>query len=246
MRLDGRIGLAVRREGASGALRLIARGAARPLICSEDHIWYACDLTAERPRVSLAAGQELRRVGEAESEVFEQIPNVTAGECRRRIRAGHDVWTVIEEGRVLFSCTIFRGEAPAVAGAGGRVRLAAGTVCLEDSMTAPDARRREVASAALLAVLQTLAAQDARWVITKVAVDNVATRRGAEKLGFEGVAVMHLRRIGPRSRTWLDEVDGAGAHTVVRQIEWGLGIVSHPERRHAVPQVGPAAEQPHA
>jgi RimJ/RimL family protein N-acetyltransferase len=246
MSLDGRIRLAVRREGTSGALHMIARRAARPLICSEDHVWYACDLTAERPRVPLAAGQELRRVGEGESEVLEQIPNVTARECRRRIRSGHDVWAVLDEGRVLFSCTIFRGEAPAVAGAGGRVRLAPETVCLEDSMTAPDARRREIASTAVLSVLQALTAQGARWVITKVAVDNVPTRRGAEKLGFEGVAVMHLRRTGPRSRTWLDEVNGAGAHTILSQIEEGLGITSRRERRRAAPQGRPVAEQPHA
>ena len=244
MPLDGRIRLAVRREGAFGALRIIAGRAARLLTCSEDHIWYACNLTAARPSVPLAPGQQLRRVGEGEGEVLAQIPNLTARECRRRIRAGHDVWAVLDEGRVLFSCTIFRGAAPAIAGTDGRVRLAPDTVCLEDSMTAPDARRREIASAAVLAVLNALAARGARWMITKVAVDNVPTRRGAEKLGFEAVAAMHLRRIGPRSRRSLNVIPGAGAQSVGRQIEEGLGITSRPERRHAAAQ-GRAAEQPH-
>jgi len=169
---------------------------------------------------------------------------VTARECRRRIRAGHDVWAVLDEGTVLFSCTIFRGSAPAVAGRNGRVHLVPGTVCLEDSMTAPDARRREIASAAVLAVLDALAAQGARWMITKVAIDNAPTRRGAEKLGFEAVAVMRLRRIGPRSRRSLNEIPGARA-SIVRQIEEGLGITSRPERRHAAAQGRAAAEQPH-
>jgi len=246
MRLGGRMRLAVRREGTSGALRMIARRAVRPLLCSEDHVWYALDLTVERPRVPLASGLQLRRVEETDSEVLEQIANVTARECRLRIRAGHDVWGVLEAERVLFSCTIFRGEAPAMAGVGGRVRLAPGTVCLEDSITVPDARRREIASAAVLAVLEALAAQGTRCVVTKVAVDNVPTRRGAEKLGFEGVAVMRLRRRGLSSRTWLEEVEGSRAHTVVRQIAEGLGIASRPERRRPAPREGPAVEQPHA
>ena len=84
MPLDGRIRLAVRREGTFGALRIIAGRAARTLTCSEDHVWYACDLTAERPSVPLAPAQELRRVGEGEPEALAQIPNVTARECRRR------------------------------------------------------------------------------------------------------------------------------------------------------------------
>ena len=44
MSLDGRIRLAVRREGAGGALRLIAGRAARLALCSEDHVWFVRDL----------------------------------------------------------------------------------------------------------------------------------------------------------------------------------------------------------
>ena len=38
MSLDGRIRLAVRREGVGGALRLIVGRGARLAVCSEDHV----------------------------------------------------------------------------------------------------------------------------------------------------------------------------------------------------------------
>jgi len=246
MSLGGRIRLAVRREGAAGALRLIAGRAVRLATCSEDHVWYVRDLAAQGPCIALARGLELRRISSAESEVLAQIPNVTAGESRRRIEAGHDLWAVLEGEGVLFSCSIFRGQAPAMAAPEGWLPLPRDTVCLEDSMTAPAARRQEIASAAISGVFEALAREGKRFLVTKVAVDNVPTRRAAEKMGFEAFALMRFRRVGARARSSLEEVEGARDGALRRQLEEGLGIGRARETKRAAPPDRAAAEPPHA
>jgi L-amino acid N-acyltransferase YncA len=40
-------------------------------------------------------------------------------------------------------------------------------------------------------------------MLTKVAVDNAPSRRAVEKAGFEGVAIMSLRKVGPWRQTTL-------------------------------------------
>jgi len=246
MSLDGRIRLAVRREGVGGALRLIVGRGARLAVCSEDHVWYVRDLASQRPHVPLAPGLELRRLGSAESEVLAQIPNVTASESRMRIEAGHDLWAVLEGQSVLFSCSIFRGQVPAIAAPEGWLPLPRDTVCLEDSMTAPAARRQEIASAAVSGVFDALAREGRRFLLTKVAVDNVPTRRAAEKMGFEALALMRFRRVGPFARTSLKEVEGARRAALRGQIEQGLGIAPRSERQWAAPPDRAAAAPPHA
>jgi GNAT superfamily N-acetyltransferase len=74
-------------------------------------------------------------------------------------------------------------------------------VCLEDSVTAPLARGRGVAPAAWSAIADELAGEGVRRMITKVRVDNLPSRKAVEKVGFEGVALMHFKRIGPLRRT---------------------------------------------
>ena len=96
---------------------------------------------------------------------------------------------------------------PAIAAPGGQLQLSAGTVCLEDSVTAAPARGRGIGPAAWSAIADALGDEGQRHIITKVAVDNVPSRRAVEKAGFDAVALMHFRRFGPRSRTWVDVLD---------------------------------------
>jgi RimJ/RimL family protein N-acetyltransferase len=74
-------------------------------------------------------------------------------------------------------------------------------------MTTPAARFRGVGSGAVSAIADGLAAEGQRRMITKVRVDNLPARKGAEKLGFEPVAIMHFKRIGPRRRTSVSALD---------------------------------------
>ena len=46
-------------------------------------------------------------------------------------------------------------------------------------------------------------------MLTKVAVDNVPSRKAVEKAGFEGVAIMSLRKVGPWRQTTVEQLSGA-------------------------------------
>ncbi len=132
---------------------------------------------------------------------------MSPSEARERLRDANDLWLVLEHDRALFSCWIFRDGTPVIAAPGGQLPLPAGTVCLEDSVAAAAARGRGIAPAAWSAIADTLAEEGQEHMITKVAVDNAPSRRAVEKAGFDAVALMHFRRIGPRSRTRVELLD---------------------------------------
>jgi GNAT superfamily N-acetyltransferase len=93
-------------------------------------------------------------------------------------------------------------------GPGGWVWLPAGVACLEDSATAPDFRGRGVAPAAWTAVGDRLRERGTSVLVTKVAIENVASCRAVAKAGFVHVATMRAIRLGPHVAV---EVDHAGA-----------------------------------
>lgn len=172
---------AVRLRGLRGALAQAWLMAWSGVVLKETHIWYELDPTSERPRRVLEPGLVLRRA---------------------EVEEGNDRWLVLDDrDRPLFSCWIFRRRAPAVAAPQGQIELAHRMVCLEDSVTAPLARGRGVAPAAWSAIADELAGEGVRRMITKVRVDNLPSRKAVEKVGFEGVALMHFKRIGPLRRT---------------------------------------------
>jgi RimJ/RimL family protein N-acetyltransferase len=80
-------------------------------------------------------------------------------------------------------------------------------VCLEDSVTSAAARGRGIAPAAWGAIADTLALEGQRKMITKVTVENTASRRAVTKSGFEEIALMHFRRRGPIHRTSIQVLD---------------------------------------
>jgi L-amino acid N-acyltransferase YncA len=75
--------------------------------------------------------------------------------------------------------------------------LPAGTACLEDSVTAVHCRGRGLAPAVWARVADSLAGQGFAALITKVAEDNLPSRRAVEKAGFEPVARMELIHVWP-------------------------------------------------
>jgi L-amino acid N-acyltransferase YncA len=200
---------AIRRHGVRGALRRVGERAGSHVKLSESHLWYELDPAGTRPKPRLASELTLRRALEPDLQLLDQLLTIPAVEARARVDAGNDLWLVLAGDRPLFSCWIFRGQTPTIAVPGGQLALPADTVCLEDSVTVAAARGRGVAPAAWAAIADALAAEGKRQVITKVSVDNGPSRRAVEKAGFEAVALMHFRRMGPRSRTWVEVLDDA-------------------------------------
>jgi L-amino acid N-acyltransferase YncA len=95
-------------------------------------------------------------------------------------------------------------------------------VCLEDVEAVPAARGKGIAPAAYAAIADAVAAEGKRWIVNKTKVDNASAQRAAEKAGFEAVALMHFRRRGRRSRTWLEPCDGQRASFFAEHVGPGL------------------------
>jgi GNAT superfamily N-acetyltransferase len=206
---------AVRLRGSRGALVWAWQVAWSRVVLIETYLWYELDPMSERPRRALQSGLILRRGHVGDLAMLAELKTVSPDEARIRLEGGNDLWLVLDGDQLLFSCWIFRWRAPVHAAAGGEIGLADAMVCLEDSVTTPAARGRGVAPAAGSAIADVLADEGQRRMITKVTVDNLPSRKAAEKIGFEPVAIMHFKRIGPLRRTSVRALDeGRGRYFV--------------------------------
>ena len=143
-------------------------------------------------------------------------------EIRARRAAGNDLWLAEDDGGPLFRCWIYRRRAPVLAAPGGWLELPADTVVLEDSATTPRARGRGIAPGAWTAIADSLRDEGLVHMITKVGVENEASRKAVAKAGFRDVGVMRMVKTGPRKRTTVDRSDpGVGAELAARLVELG-------------------------
>jgi GNAT superfamily N-acetyltransferase len=197
---------AVRRNGLADTAKLATE---RAVFMHEAHIWYELDLTRPQPRREMPEGLELVEGGEEHLPLLEQLPSLSREEARDRAERGASLWFVLNAGRPAFACWTFPHSAPALAARTGWLALPEGVHCLEDSVTSPDFRGRGVAPAAWTAVTDRLRERGVSSLITKVAIENVASCRAVGKAGFAHVATMTLTRLGPRVRVRLVHA-GAG------------------------------------
>ncbi len=201
------------RHGLTGCLilaaSLIGRRLFRVLYQHERHVWYAAATSAIRAERPLATGLDLQRAGPAHLDVLSESNLCGRSEAARFLEAGADLWIVWEGERAAFCCWIFRGRMPVIAARGGWKGLPPDTVCLEASVTGENYRGRGIAPAAWSLIAQSLKEEGVRTIMTKVEVDNVASRRAVLKAGFREVAIMDYLQVGgvPRVRvTAWDEV----------------------------------------
>ncbi len=202
-----RVRRALARYGLAGALRAAWHRLLGLVYLWEHHVWYAMDLAGDRPRRDLGPGLATRRGSDSDVALLAQLPTVGEAEARERLAEGNALWLVVEEGTPLFACWIFFAQTPVIAAHGGQMRLAQGTVCLEDSVTAEAARGRGVAPGAWSAIADGLAGEGFQQLITKVDVQNIPSRKAVEKVGFRPAGVMHFLRLGWWSSWRIDAID---------------------------------------
>jgi RimJ/RimL family protein N-acetyltransferase len=221
-----RVARGLRRHGVVGSARIGAAKLRPDPPYEAALIWYALDLASARPRRELGPGLELRRATEADVAMLEQLPRdpavipVDRDRALRRLREGAELWLVAEAERLAFACWIFRGETPVYGARGGVLSLPDGVVCLEDSHASPAFRGRGIAPGAWSGIADACAASGAGTMVTKVRVENAASRRAVEKAGFAAVAEMHVQRRGWRSRISVRPSPGAGGEWL-RSLERG-------------------------
>ena len=188
-------------------MRAVARRLRKLAYLREEHVWYERDLGLPGPGLELPGGLQLVRAAEEQVGVVE-IFGQDVNQARERLAAGNDIWLVLEGEQPLFLCFTFRTAAPVIAAADGTLELPAGSACLEDAVTLPEARGRGIASAAWSAIGDELGRAGLSTLVAKIETDNAASRRVAENAGFAPVAVMEHRRTGVRRRTAVHPLGG--------------------------------------
>lgn len=190
----------LRRHGVAGTVwrAMVASGrTARQMpYLHERHVWYQLDPERGRPRKELPGGFDLVRGGVDELPLLKQMQTVGYIEGLRRLGSGADLWLIRNGGNVAFFCWILRHRVPVMAAPGGWLDLPADIVCLEDTVTAPPYRGRGLAPVAYSWIIDSLAQEGVRAIITKIEETNAPARRAVEKAGFRPVATMSLVRVG--------------------------------------------------
>jgi RimJ/RimL family protein N-acetyltransferase len=217
----GRLRDGVQRHGLRHSAGVVARRAAHRVVAHERHLWYELDLEADCPSGSrLPPPLRLRRLGQGEAHRLRDVQTTPTAEAERLLRDGSEAW-IVEDGdanTVAFACWVHRRREPMRAARGGALQLPPGTACLEDTVTAPSHRGRGIAPAAWAGVAETLRRDGLRRLLTKVATDNVPSRRAVGKAGFVEVALMDYRRSGPLVRVTVEPLGASPTGALLAQL----------------------------
>ena len=197
-----------RRYGVAGAVRLVLGRVLPGTRWSKEYVWYVRDLTERRERRRLDPELGLRRGSIEDVGWLQELPadpsvvELSESLVAERLSDGAELWLATDGSRAAFCCWIFVDRAPLRGARDGVVRLPADAAVLEDSISSPAFRGRGVAPAAWDAIAETLAASGRRRLVTKVGVENEASRRAVEKAGFVEAATLTIS--GP---IWRPRVD---------------------------------------
>jgi L-amino acid N-acyltransferase YncA len=206
----------VRTDGVGAAARQSLDLARAHLYLVEEHVWYQLDVAGERPRRELPEEVRLLRAGHDQLAGAVEMGQ-RLEEVRARRAAGNDLWLAEDAGGPLFRCWIYRRRAPVLAAPGGWLEIPPETVVLEDSATTPRARGRGIAPGAWTAIADSLRDEGLAHMITKVGVDNEASRKAVGKAGFREIGIMRMVKAGPRKRTTVERpAPGLGAELATR------------------------------
>lgn len=195
-----------RSHGTAQTVRTLVERMRPHLFLRETHVWYELRLdpaaTVARP---FPPGYVLLAGGPEQLPLLEQLPTVDAEEGARRLADRASFWLVLDDqGNAAFSCWIFRGTAPVLAAAGGRLTLPEQFTVLEDSVTAAAARGHGLAPAAWSWVAAALLQEGHASLLTKVETANAASRRAVAKAGFVPFATVRYRRVIIRVRVLVE------------------------------------------
>jgi RimJ/RimL family protein N-acetyltransferase len=217
--LKARLKHHLRHRGVKGTLGVAIHLAQIKLYLDETHVWYELALGNSRPQKTLRPGLKLIRSGADDLPLLEELPTVSAYGARWRMKAGHDLWLVLDDRQPIFACWIFHDSVPILAARKGQLTLPPDTVCLEDSITSPSYRGRGiVAPAAWSQVADSLEKAGVKSIITKVEAENKAMRWALAKSGFCDIAIMRFRKAGLRRYIAVRAKAGATADWLVEQL----------------------------
>jgi hypothetical protein len=209
----------LRHRGVKETFGVAIRRARYKLYLDETHVWYELALSNSRPHKTLRPGLKLIRSGADDLPLLGELATVSAYVARQRMKAGRDLWLLLDDRQPIFSCWIFHDSVPMLAARNGQLALPPETVCLEDSITSPSYRGRGIiAPAAWSQVADSLEKAGVKSIITKVEADNKVMRWALAKSGFYEFAIIRFRKAGLRRYITVRAKTGATADWLVEQL----------------------------
>ena len=212
----GGILLAIRRRGARAVIEKALDQARERVAPDSTHVWYLLDLQAERPRLPLPPGYVLIEVfpDTEDLALLDALGPNAGADADRRFAAGGRLFTALADGEPAFVCWIFRAI-PTRASRGGWVALPRDLRGLEYSFTVEAHRGRGLAPAVWSELSDRLQAASITGLVTKVGLNNGASRRAVEKAGF--LVIAHVRVARRRGRLRVDVKEASGSVGVALQ-----------------------------
>jgi GNAT superfamily N-acetyltransferase len=187
----------VRRHGLRGVAHLaVDRVGPRQRVAAV-YVWYAIDLErADRPQNPLPEGFVVREATIADVASMQQMTSahtvtITEEVMRERVLNGVKPWLAIsDDGRVAALSWVFTRSLPLR----GRYELVLpdDVAGFEDTVTSREMRGRGIAPALLTQLGDILPRDGVRAIITRIDVENAASHRAVQKLGFEECARMRV------------------------------------------------------
>lgn len=223
--VGSRLAAQVKLHGPWGTAVVVARQLAAAVYADDHHVWYEVAVSDVRD-LPLRPGLTARAGTVHDLRLVEHIPPVSAYRARVRLEDGHAMRLVLtSDGEVAFVCWLLRDSAPELGLAGARPRtLPAGVLCLEDSVCPPRHRGGGMGSAGMSQALLPLRGATTHSVVTRVAVDNIASRKAVTKVGFTEVLTVHERRLGRRVTRVLRPAPGREDSWLVRTFDRTSGV----------------------
>ena len=214
-----RLRRAVRRYGAAGAARRLLALAGETVYLRQEHVWYELDLRRERPRRELDPAFDLLQAGVEHIPLLDELWAIDHAEAERRLQSGGTLWLALDGRRPAFSCWTFRGRTPIRAAQKGWLDLPSDAACLEESMTAAAYRGRSIAPAAWTLIVDRLANEQLRRLVTTIEEENAASRTAVSKVGFVEIGRTETLKTGNRVRVRLTAGDRDGNAAFLRGLE---------------------------
>jgi hypothetical protein len=203
----------VARHGVRGAAQRVQGRVLMPLWrrvhLDEEHVWITIPDFPDP--AALPQGYALRAGTEDDLEALAAIGGIAPDLGRRYLRRGARLHVATWHGELAFTTWIHVGSVPTAAARGGELALPAGVLSFEDSLAAPAHRRSGIALAAVESISRREYAGGATALITRVAVDNAAALRWAEKMGASPAATVRTRRLLGTQRVRVAPIAGGEA-----------------------------------
>jgi CelD/BcsL family acetyltransferase involved in cellulose biosynthesis/GNAT superfamily N-acetyltransferase len=213
-RLEKQAGGVLRHLSHPGTLpRKVVRLIRKRIASTEEMRFYALDpsrdtVLARGPNIEFAVNRIQDLVLYEQGGPGEPSRQRFLSDCLSRLASGEQVFTFVEQGRLLHSAWLAPRYGPVASGVGNSVNMPANSYTLWDDYTPPAARGRGLHKASIRARMDHGVRLGASLLLINVYADNIPSRKNIEDSGFRYFGSMIRRwKLGKYQVEWTSGPD---------------------------------------